>query len=359
MTYAIAAAGTGGHVFPGLSVAEALVERGVQPRDILFVGGSRLESTVYPREGFPFLGVELRGLQRSFTLANLGIPRVVLAAMRTMSTTFGDHGVRVVLGMGGYVTIPAGWAGRRAGAKIAVSEQNAEAGLANAVVSRFADAAFGAFPNTERLANARWVGNPVRPALASFDRNALRAGAMSTYGLDPSIPVIGVFGGSLGAGVINRAITALAGGWNGPPAQILHLAGDQHAADLIPIAEQASLPWKVLAFEQRMDRFYAACDLIVARAGGAVAELAITQTPAILVPGGFGSGSHQDANAAAFAEVGGAEVLTEQQIHRLPALAADLIDDPTRRDVMARCLAALAKPDAAQAIARTLEELHG
>jgi UDP-N-acetylglucosamine--N-acetylmuramyl-(pentapeptide) pyrophosphoryl-undecaprenol N-acetylglucosamine transferase len=359
MTYAIGAAGTGGHVFPGLSVAEALIARGVRRDDVLFVGGSRLESTVYPREGFPFLEVELRGLQRSLTTANLGIPRVVLSAVSTIAAAFDDRNVRVVLGMGGYVTIPAAWAGRRVGAKVGVSEQNAEAGLANAVVSRFADVAFGSFPTTRRMPRARWVGNPVRTALSEFDRGALRTEAIARYGLHPEVPVLGVFGGSLGAGVINGAITAMAGGWQGPALQILHLAGTQHVDKLETSAKSAALTWRVIGFEDRMDLFYAACDLIVARAGGAVAELAVTRTPAILVPGGFGSGTHQEANAAAFAEIGGALVLTEHQIHRLPSIVAELIADPQRRRVMSECLAALAKPDAAESVAAALERLHG
>jgi UDP-N-acetylglucosamine--N-acetylmuramyl-(pentapeptide) pyrophosphoryl-undecaprenol N-acetylglucosamine transferase len=276
-----------------------------------------------------------------------------------MARAFDERRVRAVLGMGGYVTIPAAWAGRRVGARVAVAEQNAEAGLANSVVSRIADSAFGAFPSTARMPKAQWVGNPVRASLSRFDRDVIRPGAMQSYGLDPETPVLGVFGGSLGAGVINRAVVELAGTWDGPPIQILHLAGDQHAAELSANAAQAPVTWRVVGFEEQMDRFYAACDLIVARAGGAVAELALTRTPAILIPGGFGSGAHQEANAAAFAEVGGAVVISEAEVHRLPAVVGELVADPGRRTRMAGCLGALAKPDAADVIAACMEELHG
>ena len=359
MTYAIAAAGTGGHVFPGLSVGEALVRRGIPKADVLFIGGSRLESTVYPDEGFPFLQVELRGLERSLALSNLGIPRVVLGAVSDISAELRRRGVAVVLGMGGYVTVPAALAARRVGVRLAVSEQNAEAGLANALVARWADVAFGAFPTTLRMPAARWVGNPVRPWLSSFDRGVLRPGAIERYGLDAGTPVLGVFGGSLGAGVINRAITELATSWSGPKLQILHLAGAEHAAALQEAAAGATVPWIVIDFEPSMDLFYSACDLVVARAGGAVAELAITGTPAILVPGEFGSGRHQAENARAFSEVGGAIVLTESEIDTLPAVVADLMFDAARRSTMERCLASLAKRDAADVIAAVLEELHG
>src|SRR5690606_10836710 len=106
MSYAVAAAGTGGHVFPGLAVGEALVEAGVPRSDVLYLGGNRLETRVYPEHGFPFLGVELRGLSRAFTARNLAIPGVVRSASRAMASELRDRGVSVVLGMGGYVTVP-------------------------------------------------------------------------------------------------------------------------------------------------------------------------------------------------------------------------------------------------------------
>ncbi len=359
MSYAIAAAGTGGHVFPGLSVGEALVRAGVAHSDILFLGGSRLESRVYPAEGFPFVEVELRGLRRSLSASNLGIPRVVVRAVKKMSAELSARRVRVVLGMGGYVTVPAAMAARRSGCRLAVSEQNAEAGLANALASRFADRSFGAFPVTARMPRALWVGNPMRATLSRFDRTALRAPAIERYGLDPDLPVVGVFGGSLGAGAINAAVSAMAHTWEGPRCQILHLAGADHADAIRAHAVQSPIRWSVVAFEDAMEYFYAASDLVIARAGGAVAELAATATPSILVPGAFGSGHHQHENAAAFADVGGAVVIDETRLSGLGLLVAELLSDPDRREAMAGGLATLAKPDAADVIAAALEDLHG
>jgi UDP-N-acetylglucosamine--N-acetylmuramyl-(pentapeptide) pyrophosphoryl-undecaprenol N-acetylglucosamine transferase len=359
VSYAIAAAGTGGHVFPGLSVGEALVRSGVDRSDILYLGGSRLESRVYPAAGFPFLEVELRGLRRSLSAANLGIPRVVMRAVSAMSAELTSRRARVVLGMGGYVTVPAAMAARRSACRLAVSEQNAEAGLANALVSRIADRSFGAFPVTARMPRAIWVGNPMRYALSTYDRSELRAAALERYRLDPDLPVVGVFGGSLGAGVINAAVSEMARGWMGPPCQILHLAGADHVDDLQARAVGSAIQWTIVGFEEAMEYFYAASDLVIARAGGAVAELAATATPSILVPGVFGSGHHQQANAAAFAGVGGAVVVEEAGLAGLGRLVAELLSDSDRRQAMAGALAALAKPDAADVIAAALEELHG
>src|SRR5690606_10066609 len=151
-----------------------------------------------------------------------------------------------VLGLGGYVTIPAAIAARLAGARVFVSEQNAHAGLGNRLAGRLAARRFGSFPETAGLA-AEWVGNPVRPAIARFDRAALRAEALAHYELREDRPVVGIFGGSLGAGVLNRTAPAIAAL---PGVQVVHLAGDAHADSL---AESATPDWRIVAFEERME----------------------------------------------------------------------------------------------------------
>lgn len=356
MTFAIAAAGTGGHVYPGLAVGEALVEAGVAPSDVLYIGGDRLEASVYPAAGFPFLSVELRGLARRLTTANLAIPRVVIRAVRTVHAELRARGVQAVLGMGGYVTVPVGVAARRAGAGLAVSEQNAEAGLANRMVSRFAHRVFGSFPQTGGLSRAEWVGNPIRRALAGFDRDRLRPQALARWDLEADIPVLGVFGGSLGAGAVNQAVAAMVERWDGPPLQVLHLAGHGYE-EMSALARVSPVRWAVLDFCDEMEAFYAACDMVVARAGGSVAELTATATPAVLIPGGFGSGRHQEANASALAEAGCAVVVEEDEIGRLGPVVRGLAADRIRREEMADAAAQLARPEAATVIAQALQEM--
>ncbi|HJR92827.1 MAG TPA: UDP-N-acetylglucosamine--N-acetylmuramyl-(pentapeptide) pyrophosphoryl-undecaprenol N-acetylglucosamine transferase [Acidimicrobiia bacterium] len=356
MTFGIAAAGTGGHVYPGLAVGEALVAAGVARSDVLFIGGSRLEATAAPGAGFPFLEVELRGLQRRLTLANVGIPGVVLRAVRAIGRELAARNVAALLGMGGYVSVPAALAARRRRLPYALAEQNAGAGLANRTMAGGARRVFGSFPHTHGLHRAEWVGNPIRQSLAAFDRSALRSPALDRWGFDPSRPVLGVFGGSLGAGILNRSLIDLTGRWPGEPLQILHLAG-QGAADLSEVARVSPHRWVVLDFCHDMESFYAACDLVVARAGGSVAELTATATPSVLVPGGFGSGGHQAANAAALESVGAAVTVPEDELGRLPHAVAELLADPSRRATMAAACAHLAKPDAASTIAGALVEM--
>jgi len=353
MTFLIAAAGTGGHVFPGLAVGEALTTRGVSPEDVLFVGGDRLEATVYPEAGFPFLGLELRGLQRSLSMRNLSLPRMVWRARDLIAGRMVEREIEVALGMGGYVTVPTALAARRTRVPLLIAEQNATAGLANRVASRWAVRSFTSFPDTSGLENGEWVGNPVRQALAGFDRKSLRPEALIGYDLEPDLPVLGVFGGSLGAGSINAIVVRLVETWQGEPIQVLHLTGD---ADLAARPTTRARVWRRKPFEERMELFYAACDLVVARAGGGVAELTVTGTPSILVPGRFGSTGHQESNAAFLEEAGAAVVLPQDRIEALPGLVEEILSSPERLEAMRAGALEIAKPEAAITIADAMLE---
>ncbi|MDP9495513.1 MAG: glycosyltransferase, partial [Actinomycetota bacterium] len=160
MSFLIAAAGTGGHIFPGLAVGEALMDLGVPKDEILYVGGDRMEAEVYPGAGFPFLRIEIRGLRRSASASNLDLPRLVWRARDVIAKAIEMRGVRVALAMGGYVSVPTGMAARKCPVPLMVAEQNAGAGLANRMVSRWAVRSFGSFPDTPGLTRAEWVGNP-------------------------------------------------------------------------------------------------------------------------------------------------------------------------------------------------------
>jgi UDP-N-acetylglucosamine--N-acetylmuramyl-(pentapeptide) pyrophosphoryl-undecaprenol N-acetylglucosamine transferase len=192
-----------------------------------------------------------------------------------------------------------------------------------------------------------------------FDRDRLRPAALSRYELDPALPVVGVFGGSLGAGAINKQIESMASAWAGPPMQLLHLTGARHAVALEEAAMRSTVRWRVVGFETEMEWFYAASDVVIARAGGAVAELAATATPSVLVPGAFGSGSHQYDNAAEFDRIGAAEVVDETALSSLGPVISSLLEDREALARMAEAARRLAKPAAADSIAGALEELHG
>lgn len=356
MSFLIAAAGTGGHVFPGLAVGEGLLDLGVERSEVIFVGGDRLEATVYPREGFRFVEVELAGLKRSLTLENLRLPGVMRRARAVIGDLIESAGVRAVLGMGGYVTIPAALAARREAVDFFIAEQNAEAGLANKATARWARKSFVSFPETAGLPKGTWVGNPVRRVFWEFDRAGLRTVALDHYGLSGDRPVIGVFGGSLGADVINEEIAAMAASWSSDPVSIVHITGVSHLDELAAIEPPGDVQWLRIGFEDRMELFYAVSDLVIARAGGAVAELTATATPAVLVPGHFGSGSHQERNALALHSQGAAEVVPQADIARLGETVTGLLGNRSRLIAMAEAASELSRPEAARTIARAMIE---
>jgi UDP-N-acetylglucosamine--N-acetylmuramyl-(pentapeptide) pyrophosphoryl-undecaprenol N-acetylglucosamine transferase len=349
MTFAVAAAGTGGHVYPGLAVAEALVRRGVSASDVVFFGGDRMEATSVPAAGFPFIGLPLQGISRSLSPANLKVPAVVLRAMREVRRHLAERNVKAVLGMGGYVTGPVAVAARRSHVPLFLHEQNAHAGIANRFAARWAHEVFVSFPETVGLAGTA-VGNPLRSAFVGFDAAALRDEAFTRYDLDPDIATLGVFGGSLGAGALNEASRSLAASWSEGPLQVVHLCGRVNVDRIESAGDSPLVTRRVVGFEDRMDLFYAAVDVAVTRAGGSLFEVAATGTPMIAVPGTFGGG-HQADNAAAMERAGAAVVLLESDIGVLHDRVQALFADSDRRTQMASAALAVARPDAAVRVA--------
>ncbi len=356
MTYAFAAAGTGGHVFPALAVADALVADGVPRKEIVFFGGDRMESKTIPEAGYDFVPVELRGLKRSLTVENLGIPRIVMNARRDMAAEMERRGTRACIVFGGYVSVPAALAAMKVGAKIFVQEQNAKAGLANRLVARKAERVFVGFAAARsQLKNAELTGNPLRPIFSRFDRKELRAEARERYGLPTGLPVLGVLGGSLGAKVLNDVTSALVMAIDPGHLAIVHLTGTPHFEEISKLASQSAIDWQPIAFEDRMELFYAASDLVLSRAGAmTINELAATGTPAVVVP--LGLGTNQAANVMELEAAGGLVQVAQTQIDQVPIVIDQLIVDRARRSAMATVMASHGRPAAARVIADALKE---
>jgi len=353
MRIAIAAAGTGGHVFPALAVGEALLEEGLRREDVLYLGGNRMAATLVPEAGFPFVGFELTRLRRSLSLENLRIPAVVRRASAAMAEEVRRHGAGVMLGMSGYVVVPAALAARRASIPFLLQEQNASPGLAARFAARSAAAVFLGLPGrAERLSRSEVVGNPLRPALARFDRPQLRREARLRYGLDGTERVVGILGGSLGAAVLNEAAPRIVA--SGAPGAVLHITGSEAHAEVARSAAGSPLPWVTRPFESEIEHFYAAVDLVVCRAGAmTVSELAATGTPSVLVPL---ERVGQDHNAAVLAAAGGARVVRQRDVGLLPEIVAATLADETRLAAMAAGARSAARPDAAAVIARRILE---
>ncbi len=354
MTYVIAAAGTGGHVYPALAVAESLVDRGVGRPEILFIGGDRLEAEAAPQAGFRFIGFELTKLRRSLSIENLFIPAVVRRTASSMADEIRRAGARVVLGMSGYVTVPAAMAARRAGLALILQEQNAAPGLAARFAARRAEVTFLGLPGrSQRLPRSVVIGNPLRPQIDRFDRRALRTRGRRRYGVEGAGPVLGVLGGSLGARVLNQSVPAIVSA--GAVGSVIHLTGRNAFDDMARRANSASLPWVCLPFEPEMEYFYAAVDLVVCRAGAmTVSELAATGTPSMLVPL---ARVGQDWNARSLGDAGGAEIVPEGDVGSLPGRIEALLANEPGLAAMGHAALSQALLDASGAIADRLVEV--
>jgi UDP-N-acetylglucosamine--N-acetylmuramyl-(pentapeptide) pyrophosphoryl-undecaprenol N-acetylglucosamine transferase len=355
---AIAAGGTGGHLMPAFAVADAI--RSIEPgARISFVGTNRAsEREMLARAGERSHATavrpvtkDLRGLSAPFALARaVGQARAALRA----------EGTRVVLGMGGYPSVPAMIAARIARIPSILHEQNAVPGFANEIAARFTRNVAVSFPEAVaafRSASpaARLTGLPLRPAIASFDRVALRAEAFAFFGLDPARPVVLVFGGSLGARRLNDAALECARRWDGK-FQVLLVSGSANAE----VAARAGDALRCVAFCERMELAYAAAEVAVCRAGAStVAELAATGTPSVLVPLPVARRKEQHANARVLANAGGALAIEDRDADaaRIAPLVEDLLGDDARRASMAAAARTVARPDAAFDVARWVLEL--
>jgi len=356
VTYAFAAAGTGGHIYPALAVARSLVEAGVPETDIVFFGGDRLETTAVPEAGFEFIQLDVRGLKRSLSVENLTIPTMVRRAARDVERSLAGRSAGVLTVFGGYVTVPAAIGARKVGMPYVIHEQNAVPGLANRYVARRAARTLVAFaPALEHLAHGEVVGNPLSPAFSSYDPDKLRAGAMNRYGLEPGRPVIGIVGGSLGASALNTVAASLAA-MPRRSFSILHLTGIAHHDQIAENASSGS-GWVTVPFESDMTSFYAASDVVLSRAGAiTVSELAATGTPSVVVPLPAGRG-YQARNAGDLHEAGGAIVIDQDAIGEVPRVLQELVADRERLAAMRGGALSVARADAAQRVATIVKEV--
>ncbi len=358
MTFAFAAAGTGGHIYPALAVAGALVESGVSASDIVFFGGDRLETRIVPRAGFELIQLEVRGLKRSLATDNLMLPVVVRRATADVADALQARTSGVLTVFGGYVSVPAALGARRIGMPYVIHEQNAVPGLANRYVARRATRTLVAFASAlDRLKNAEIVGNPLSSAFDGYKRDEIRAEALLRYGLAPDLPVVGVFGGSQGARALNDTAAEFALRF-GETVSVLHLTGPDHHES---VAEQAraAANWVTAPFESDMKFFFAASDVVLSRAGAmTVSELAATSTPSVVVPLPAGKG-YQALNARDLERAGGAVVIDQDRVADVPRLLSTLVADPDRLDAMRNGARSVAKPEAARRVATILREVAG
>jgi UDP-N-acetylglucosamine--N-acetylmuramyl-(pentapeptide) pyrophosphoryl-undecaprenol N-acetylglucosamine transferase len=348
-TILIMAGGTGGHIYPGLAVADALRAQGW---NIVWLGApNSMEAELVPKHGYPVAWVNFSGVRGKGLVRLLTMPFTLLRALGQSADAIFRHRPDVVLGMGGYITMPGGLMAAILRRPLVIHEQNSIAGMSNKVLAKLATRVLSGFPDV--LKNTQWCGNPVRADIATVAepqvRFANRSGKLNVL----------VVGGSLGAQALNEALPkALAMMSDQERPNVLHQTGKKHFETVQKLYEKSGMKVDIRAFLDDMANQYANADVVICRAGAlTIAELAAAGVASVLVPFPYAVDDHQTYNARFLSEQGAAVLLpqTELSAEKLALLLREL--DREKLKVMAMAARALAKPEATQSVVNVCKEL--
>jgi len=352
----LAGGGTAGHTSPLIATADAL--RRLRPDvEITCLGTARgLETRVVPEAGYPLELIPPVPLPRRPGGELLRVPTRLRAAVRSTLEVVDRVRPDVIVGYGGYVSMPAYLAARRRRLPLVIHEQNSLPGLANKAGARIAARVAVSFPATP-LPRAEYVGLPIRRMISTLDRAAARAEGRAHFGLDPDRPTLLVTGGSQGARHLNDAVSAASVALGEAGVQVLHVVGPKGEA--APTASGA--PYVVEHYVDRMDLAYAAADLVICRAGASsVSEAAAVGLPAVFVPLPIGNGE-QATNARPVVDAGGALMVDNAALTSewIAATVPSLAQDRERLAAMGSAAMALVPRDADEQLARIVLEAAG
>lgn len=362
----ITGGGTAGHTNPGIAIAQALVDAGVAPSAVHFVGARRgNEGVLVPAAGFSIDLLPGRGLQRRLTLTNLKSAVALLQGLGRAVRIVGRRRPSVVVCLGGYAAAATTAAALLRRIPVVVSEQNARASAVNRLFGRWAKVCALPFPDTD-LPHGVVTGNPVRRAVRDAVRGGEREAARAALGLPSDRVVVAAWAGSLGATRINEAVAQLAQRWGDrQDVTLYHVVGQRdwsRFGEGHPAGTDVGLDYRVVAYEDRMDQLLVAADVAVCRAGAStVAELAIAGLPAVLVPLPGAPRDHQFHNATELVDAGGAVRLADDDVDgdRLTDVLAPIVDDAATRSTRSAAARSVARPDAAEHVASLVIDLVG
>jgi UDP-N-acetylglucosamine--N-acetylmuramyl-(pentapeptide) pyrophosphoryl-undecaprenol N-acetylglucosamine transferase len=331
-------------VLPAIAIAEALTERGVL---VTFAGSpEHVEAQLVPEAGYDFDSFRIAGLPRRPSVALARALLIAGAAPRACRAILRRRRPDVVLGGGGFVAGPMVFAASTLRIPSALTEADAHLGLANRLAAPFARRLFLAYPiETRYRAKTRVVGRPIPARSVPVSQVEARA----IFELPSDGVVLGVFGALAGARALNDLV-ADTWGKSGPP--ILHLTGDRDFESVRRRVTRSD--YRVIARTDRFGAAISAVDLVLARSGSTVWEIAAAGRPAIFVPYPFATADHQALNAQHFVHAGGAIMVRELDLDDVPEIVRSLLDDPTRRQRMGEAMLRTARPDAAAEIADEL-----
>lgn len=351
----IAGGGTGGHLFPGLAIAEALRERA--PGVVIRFAGSAygLESRVVPAQGYRLYRIPVRGLYAVPLRRKLWVAAMLPFAFLKCVGVLLSYRPHLIIGVGGYASAPILATGLLLGFRCVIQEQNAYPGLTNRLLGRFVHTAFVSVEDTQGFFHRSVVtGTPVREAIRALRREA-RPGEGGGPPRPPgAAPLLFVFGGSQGANVINRALVDALPCLEGRPLRILHQTGPRDLEWVRQAYLRTELEAEVVPFLEDMAAAYRRCRLIVSRSGAsAVNEIVTAGRASVLIPIPHTSGEHQLRNAQRVQAAGAGLVIEQHELsgERLARTLTGLLDAPERIDAMERACDALYPGDAAGRIA--------
>ncbi len=338
----ISGGGTGGHIYPGISLAYEIKDRDVN-NDILFVGTERgMESKLIPREGFKFIKIKARGIQRKICFENFTAIIIFLISLFQSYKIIKNYKPDIVIGTGGYVSGSVVLMAAISGIPTFVHEQNVIPGITNKFLSRFARATFLSFSQSEEYfsnkANLIFTGNPLRfkNIKQSIDREH------KEFNLDPSKKTILVLGGSKGAASINRAVLGaidlikevIKNDW-----QVLLISGQDDYDNIMEILGEDQKIFSVKSYLYDIEKAYSLADLVICRAGATtLAEIAAHGLPAILIPYPYATHDHQGINAKIFEREGAAISILEKDLSdgKLARVFLDILEDKNRLEIMSK-----------------------
>ena len=362
----ISGGGTGGHIFPAVSIADKLRE--LNPESgILFVGAEgRMEMTKVPEAGYEIKALPIAGLRRQFTLENLKLPWKVIRSVHEARGIIREFRPDIAVGVGGYASAPLLWAAQQMGVPTLIQEQNGFAGLTNRILGKRADCICVAYGGMERFFPAGKIvmtGNPIRSVMRPATERTRDEG-MKFYGLDPDRKHLLVIGGSLGSGTLNRSMMKWIsdGCPGGENLEVMWQCGRYYRDAVDSFMENArrdGLGGETLGrvhpmdFIGRMDLAYAAADLVVSRSGASsVSEICACGKAAVFVPSPNVAEDHQTHNAMALVSKGAGMLVKDSEApEKLMSVATGLLGDGRKLGEIASNALALALPDAAQTIA--------
>ena len=357
----ISGGGTGGHIFPAVSIAKKLKE--VNPEtEILFVGAEgKMEMEKVPREGFRIVGLPIVGLQRQLNLKNIindvQVPFRFVGSIAKARKIIKEFKPQIAVGVGGYASAPLLMAATRMKIPALIQEQNGFAGLTNKMLGNKVQSICVAYEGMERFFSADKIilsGNPIRPEMHPYGA-AERKEGLKMYGFDPSKKHILIVGGSLGSGTLNKAMKAWieAGCPGGEGVEVLWQCGKYYKSGIDAFMEGRDLPGiQYSDFISRMDLAYAMADVIISRSGASsVSEICATAKAAVFVPSPNVAEDHQTHNAMALVRKDAALIVKDADAAKdLMNTALALVRDPERIAVLERNALAMALPDAAKTI---------